>query len=201
MQKKHHNCKHNVKPLPKLQPGQPALFVSSTDSESYIEGTITGPTTTPRSYMIEAQGRIYYHTRQHIYLINIDTPIPFSRPSMHQDTPITGPSTHQASPMMRPCSKHSHCQNCQNTAISPHYSAQQHQAITLQSITLQSITLQTATLYQQVTFLPHTISPLQNPLTTPVTSFQDPSTILLAPLQDHQCPDLMTHSKVQMSYT
>ena len=80
--KEHHDRRHNTKDLPELHPGQQVLFLSPTDANSYIEGTITGPATTPHSYMLQALGRTYCHNRHHIHPIHTDT-IPFSRPSMH----------------------------------------------------------------------------------------------------------------------
>ena len=102
LQKKPYDCRHNVRPLPELNLGQPVLFLSPTDSNSYIEGTITGSATTARSYMIEAHGRVYCCTRQHIWPININTPTPFTRPSTHQDNCISRPSTHQDTPITWP---------------------------------------------------------------------------------------------------
>ena len=43
--------------------------------------------------MIEAQGRIYHHTGQHICPINTDMPTPITRLSIHQDCPITRPGS------------------------------------------------------------------------------------------------------------
>ena len=83
MQKKNHNKRHNARDLPELHPCQPVLFLSPADVNSYIEGTITGPSTTFHSYMIEAQGRTYCHNT------------PFPRPSVHQGNPIPGPSEQQ----------------------------------------------------------------------------------------------------------
>ena len=94
---------------------QPVSFLIPPDENSYIEGTITGPPMTPRTYMLEAQGRFYYCNRQHICPIHIDrTPFPglsihqgslIPRPSEHQDTPISGPSTSKDSPITRPSSR------------------------------------------------------------------------------------------------
>ena len=44
----------------------------------------------PPSYMTEAQGRTYHCNRHHLCPIHIDT-TPFSRPSVHQGSPIPGP--------------------------------------------------------------------------------------------------------------
>ena len=59
-----------------------SLFLSSADANSYIEGTITGPTTTPRGYMLDAQGTVHCCNRQLIFPIHTDT-TPFLRPSLH----------------------------------------------------------------------------------------------------------------------
>ena len=99
-QKRHYDKRHNIKDLPELHPGQAVLFLSPADTNIYIEGTITGPSTTPHSYTIEAQGRTYCHNREHICLINIHNPT-ISRPSTHQENPISGPSTQQ-SPISSP---------------------------------------------------------------------------------------------------
>ena len=65
-QKRHYDKRHNVRDLPELYPGQAVLFLSPADTNIYIEGTITGPSTTPCSYTIEAQGKTYCHNREHI---------------------------------------------------------------------------------------------------------------------------------------
>ena len=41
--------------------------------------------------MIEAQGRTYHCTRQHICPMHNDTPSSFTRPNQHQDSPFTRP--------------------------------------------------------------------------------------------------------------
>ena len=114
VQKKHHERRHNTKDLPELHPGQPVLFLSPADVNSYTEGTITGPSTTSCSYMIEAQGRTYCHKRHHFHPIHTDT-TPFPRPSVHQGNPIpepseqkdpliSGPSSNKDSPITIPSS-------------------------------------------------------------------------------------------------
>ena len=105
--------RHNVRDLSELHPGQAVLFLNPADTNIYIEGTITGPSTTPHSYTIEAQGRTYHHNREHIQPINIDNPA-ISRPSAHQENPISGPSPQQ-SPISSPSSNSS----CQNTSAKP----------------------------------------------------------------------------------
>ena len=112
-QKRHYNKRHNIKEWPELNPGQSLLFPSPADVNIYIEGTITGPSTTPHSYIIEAQGRTYHHNREHIRLLNIDNPT-IPRPSAHQDNPISGSSTQQF-----PTSGPSSNSSCQNTPAKP----------------------------------------------------------------------------------
>ena len=65
-QKRHYDKRHNIRYLPELYPGQAALFLHPVDTNINIEGAITGPSTTPSSYTIEAQGRTYCHNREHI---------------------------------------------------------------------------------------------------------------------------------------
>ena len=82
-QKDNHDSRHQAKPLPELLPGQQVLFLSPVDNKSeYIPGTILSPSSTPRSYKIEANGRIYCCTRQHIRTLNNIQP--FTRPSASQ---------------------------------------------------------------------------------------------------------------------
>ena len=82
-QKDNHDSRHQAKLLPELQPGQLVLFLSPVDNKSeYIPGTMLSPSSTPRSYKIEANGRIYCRTRQHIHTIN--TIQPFTRPCASQ---------------------------------------------------------------------------------------------------------------------
>ena len=67
------------------------LFLTPCESDTYLEGTITAPVTTPQSYFMEAQERTYHQTQQHICPINSDIPSPFTRPDMHQDSPFHDP--------------------------------------------------------------------------------------------------------------
>ena len=92
--KKHHNRRHNSRDFQKLHLCQPVLFLSTADINSYIEGTITGPSTSPHSYMTEAQGTPYHCSRHHIHSIHTDTK-PFPRPFMLQGNTIPGPSEQQ----------------------------------------------------------------------------------------------------------
>ena len=94
IQKRHYDERHNIRDLPELHPGQAVLFLSPAETNIYIEGTITGPSTTPHSYNIETQGRTYRRNREHIRPLNIDKPT-ISRPSAHQEIPISGPSPPQ----------------------------------------------------------------------------------------------------------
>ena len=112
-QKRHYDKRHNVRDLPDLYPGQAVLFLSPADTNIYIEGTITGPSTTPHSYNIEAQGRTYRCNREHIHPLNIDKPT-ISRPSAHQEIPISGPSPPQ-SPISSPPGNNS----CQTSSARP----------------------------------------------------------------------------------
>ena len=112
-QKRHYDKRHNVRDLPELYPGQAVLFLSPADTNIYIEGTITGPSTTSHSYTIEAQGRTYHCNREHICPINIDNPT-IPRPSAHQENPMSGPSTQQP-PISSPSSNNSH----QNISAKP----------------------------------------------------------------------------------
>ena len=94
-QKHYYDTRHNTRPLPDLSPGQDVLFLSPVDQMSYLEGTIVSQASTPRSYIIEAQGRRYRHNRQHIKPINTDPPSPLARPSTatqsHNNLIISGP--------------------------------------------------------------------------------------------------------------
>ena len=83
VQKDNYDQRHQAKPLPELWPGQEVLFLNPAENKSkYIQGTILSPSSTTRSYKIEANGRIYCHTRQHICRINVITP--FTRPCATQ---------------------------------------------------------------------------------------------------------------------
>ena len=62
------------------------------DQTSYLEGTNGSHASTPRSYIIEAQGCRYRCNRQHIRPINSDSLSPFSRPYIH-----TRPQSHNTS--------------------------------------------------------------------------------------------------------
>ena len=84
-QKDNHDSRHQAKLLPELLPGQQVLFLSPVNNKSeYIPGTILSPSSTPRSYKIEANGRIYHCTRQHIHTIIFNP----SQDQVHHNTKI-----------------------------------------------------------------------------------------------------------------
>ena len=98
IQKKNHDQNHNVKPLPKLIPGQKVLFLSPKEQSQYIEGTITTKASIPRSYYVESQGKTYCSTHEHICTINTDIPvlqdhqqpqIPVSQDHQHKHIPVS----------------------------------------------------------------------------------------------------------------
>ena len=93
-QKENYDKHHNTKPLPDITPGQKVLFLSPAEPNQFIEGTITSHASTPRSYIIESQGRNYRRNRQHIRPLN---PI-ITRPSPDSHTFITRPSPTQHQP-------------------------------------------------------------------------------------------------------
>ena len=65
-QKENHDKSHKARTLPDMIPGQEVLFLSPADPHQYIEGTITTHASTPRSYIIESNGRKYCQNCQHI---------------------------------------------------------------------------------------------------------------------------------------
>ena len=87
-QKENYDKHHNTKTLPDITPGQKVLFLSPAEPHQFIEGTIMSHASTPRSYIIESQGRSYHCNRQHICPLN---PI-ITRPSPDSNTVITRPS-------------------------------------------------------------------------------------------------------------
>ena len=94
-QKHYYDTRHNTRPLPDLSPSQDILFLSPVDQMSYLKGTIVSRASTPRSYIIEAQGCRYRHNRQHIKPINTDPPSPLARPytaiQSHNNLIVSGP--------------------------------------------------------------------------------------------------------------
>ena len=97
-QKENYDKHHNTKPLPDITPGQKVLFLSPAEPNQFIEGTITSHASTPRSYIIESQGRSYCRNRQHIRPLN---PI-ITRPSPDSNTVITRPSPDSNTVITRP---------------------------------------------------------------------------------------------------
>ena len=59
-QKENHDNSHKASTLPDMIPGQEVLFLGPADPHQYIEGTITTHASTPRSYIIESNGRNYH---------------------------------------------------------------------------------------------------------------------------------------------
>ena len=192
--------------MPELHPGQPELFLSPADANSYIEGTITGPSTTPRSYMLEAQGRIYHHNRQHIHAIHTDTTCfsrpsmhqgyPIPRPSEHQDTPISEPSTSKDSPITRPSSKIK-LQIDDPLQQDPAKQSKQSHIPTLQCSATSSHNNAINCPTNDCLSPSHIPTPHCKPFSRPIDHsnkpFQDPSTTMLALSQNHQFPHLMRY--------
>ena len=65
--------------LQELDPGQEVLFRSLSDDE-YISGpgTVVNKATEPHSYIVEAQGKHYCRTREHLRPIHTNFPNPLS---------------------------------------------------------------------------------------------------------------------------
>ena len=61
--------------LPELGPGQEVLFRPPADDESIL-GTIINRATEPRSYIVEAQGKQFHRTGEHIRPIHLTFPAP-----------------------------------------------------------------------------------------------------------------------------
>ena len=70
------NCDraHGIRQLDDLQPNQEVLFLSPAATH-YIPGTILAKATIPCSYTIEAQGKRYHRTREHIRPIHLNIPV------------------------------------------------------------------------------------------------------------------------------
>ena len=83
-----------LKTLPDITPGQKVLFLSPAEPHQYIEGTITSHASTPKSYIIESQGRSYCCNCQHIHPLNpiFTRPSPVKQPDSYSNTVITRPS-------------------------------------------------------------------------------------------------------------
>ena len=70
-QKTHLDRANGARELPELGPSQKVLFRSPTDDE-YIPGTIINKATEPHSYIIEALGKWFCRTREHIRPIHLN---------------------------------------------------------------------------------------------------------------------------------
>ena len=99
-QKENYDKHLNTKILPDITPGQKILFLSPAEPHQYVEGTITSHASTPRSYIIESQGRSYCCNRQHICPLNpiITRPSPVKQPDSYTNTVITRPSPTEHQP-------------------------------------------------------------------------------------------------------
>ena len=98
------NKAHGVWALPEVPPGQEVLFRSPA-SDEYIPRTIIEKAPVPQSYIIEAQGKKYLRTREHVWPNHLNLPPPqqsadshrqqcFPRPypMAHKQQCFTGPS-------------------------------------------------------------------------------------------------------------
>ena len=86
------NKAHRARVLRELLPGQEVLFRSPADDE-YIPGTIIEKATAPHSDIIEAQGKTYCRTREHVWLIHFNLPPPApQQQNPHRKQCISGPS-------------------------------------------------------------------------------------------------------------
>ena len=66
---------HGAHDLPELGTGQEVLFWSPVKDE-YIPWTMVNRATAPYSYVIEAQGKRYHGTREHLWPIHLNLPKP-----------------------------------------------------------------------------------------------------------------------------
>ena len=87
-QKQYFNKSHNTKPLPQLNPGQELLFLSPADQSSHTPNIIVDKALTLQSYTIEAQGKKYHRTREHICPIQQDI---ISKKTIHHLEPQENP--------------------------------------------------------------------------------------------------------------
>ena len=85
------NKAHRVWALPELPPGQEALFRSPA-SDEYIPGTIIEKAPALQSYFIEAQGKKYCRTREHVQPIHLNLPPPQQSAESHKQQCFTRPS-------------------------------------------------------------------------------------------------------------
>ena len=85
------NKAHGVQALPEFSPGQEVLFKSPADDE-YILGTIIEKAPAPHSYYIEAQGKKYCRTREHVQPIHFNLPPPQQSADSHKQQCFPRPS-------------------------------------------------------------------------------------------------------------
>ena len=85
------NKAHRVQALPELPPGQEVLFKSQADNE-YIPGTISEKAPALQSYIIEAQGKKYCRTREHVWPIHFNLPPPQQSADSHRQQCFARPS-------------------------------------------------------------------------------------------------------------
>ena len=97
--KEQHDRRHRITTgtLPELQPRQDVLFLSSDQTNTYMQGTVKSSASQPRSYLVRHQGRQYLRGRHHIHILDYTAHSPIPRPTAHQEpathTPITAPAT------------------------------------------------------------------------------------------------------------
>ena len=91
------NKAHGAHALPELTPGQEMLFRSPVDKE-YIPRTIIVKPIVHHSYYVEAQGKRYHRTREHLWPIHPNLP-----PCTKSPTPTTPASgTHFPNSQAKP---------------------------------------------------------------------------------------------------
>ena len=95
-QKQSFNRAHGIRQLQELQPSQEVLLLSPA-ADQYIPGTIINKATVLHSYFVEAQGKRYSRTREHIRPIHLN--IPLCKAS-HQQQPK--PHIHTSEPSCIP---------------------------------------------------------------------------------------------------
>ena len=99
-QKTHFDQSLGAKELAELGPSQEVLFRSPAD-DKYVPGTNVNKATEPHSYIMEAQGKCYHHTTEHIRPIHLNIPVGKApkqpaKPKPHSPVPshIPKPSPH-----------------------------------------------------------------------------------------------------------
>ena len=85
------NKAHGVQGLPELSPGQEVLFKSPADNE-YILGNIIEKAPVLGSYYIEAQGKKYHRTREHVQPIHYNLLPPQESADSHNQQCFPRPS-------------------------------------------------------------------------------------------------------------